>query len=94
MSKVNRTRSLTDAMHGHQSHNSWDEFMNIIWHDELSRSQCSGIVIVLIGITTMSLPHTLLFGSQFLKDLVQYDSSCLLNLFMLQAITFSTFHQF
>ena len=39
----------------------WDDFMELIWHDELGRSGCSGVNIILFGITVMSLPHTLRF---------------------------------
>lgn len=48
----------------------WDNFMDLIWHDELARSGCGGANIVLIGITVMSLPHTLRYGSKFLIDKV------------------------
>mmetsp|Transcript_37758 Transcript_37758/g.52326 ORF Transcript_37758/g.52326 Transcript_37758/m.52326 type:complete len:414 (+) Transcript_37758:116-1357(+) len=48
----------------------WDDWMNIIWHDELARSGSGGVIIILIGITVMSLPHTLKFGSDFLKEKV------------------------
>lgn len=48
----------------------WDHFMDLIWHDELARSGCAGVNIVLFGITIMSLPHTLRYGSQYLIDKV------------------------
>lgn len=48
----------------------WDEFCNLIWNDELARSGVSGCIIVLIGITVMSLPHTLKFGSPYLIEKV------------------------
>mmetsp|Transcript_4237 Transcript_4237/g.11836 ORF Transcript_4237/g.11836 Transcript_4237/m.11836 type:complete len:414 (-) Transcript_4237:810-2051(-) len=48
----------------------WDEWMNVIWQDELARCGSGGVLIVLIGITVMSLPHTLKFGSDFLKRTV------------------------
>jgi len=46
----------------------WDHFMDLIWHDELSRSGCAGVNIVLIGITCMSVPHILRYGSEALKQ--------------------------
>jgi alkylation response protein AidB-like acyl-CoA dehydrogenase len=48
----------------------WDHFMNLIWHDELARSGSAGVNIILFGITQMSLPHTLHYGSEFLKQTV------------------------
>jgi alkylation response protein AidB-like acyl-CoA dehydrogenase len=48
----------------------WDHWMNVIWHDELARCGSGGVLIILIGITVMSLPHTLKFGSDFLKETV------------------------
>jgi alkylation response protein AidB-like acyl-CoA dehydrogenase len=47
----------------------WDEFMNVIWIDELSRAEASGVVVVTFFIAYMSLPHTLLYGSPALKQL-------------------------
>lgn len=48
----------------------WDSFMELIWLDELQRSGVGGANIVLFGITIMSLPHCLKFGSDFLKKTV------------------------
>jgi alkylation response protein AidB-like acyl-CoA dehydrogenase len=44
--------------------------MELIWQDELARSGCSGANIILFGITVMSLPHTLKYGSDWLKEKV------------------------
>lgn len=49
----------------------WDAFMDLIWHDELARSGNAGVNIILFGITSMSLPHTLRYGSQWLKEKVR-----------------------
>jgi acyl-CoA dehydrogenase len=46
----------------------WDNFMNIIWTDEHSRCGSGGVSIVTVFITQMALPHTLEFGSDFLKQ--------------------------
>lgn len=46
----------------------WDEFMNVIWHDELGRSNCAGAIITMIGIKCMSIPHALKYGSKFLIE--------------------------
>lgn len=48
----------------------WDHFMELIWQDELARCGSAGVTIVLIGITYMSLPHTLKYGSEWLKETV------------------------
>lgn len=48
----------------------WDHFMDLIWHDELARSGVAGVNIILVGITVMSLPHTLRYGSDWLKKKV------------------------
>jgi len=48
----------------------WDHYMDMIWHDELARSGCAGVNIVLFGITVMSLPHTIRYGSKYLIDKV------------------------
>lgn len=48
----------------------WDEFMFTIWIDELTRGQNAGVMVTLFGITIMSLPHTLKYGSEFLKQTV------------------------
>lgn len=44
--------------------------MDLIWNDELARSGAGGINIILFGITQMSLPHTLRYGSKWLKKTV------------------------
>lgn len=48
----------------------WDKWMDLIWNDEMSRSGAGGINIILYGITQMSLPHTLRYGSKWLKETV------------------------
>jgi len=45
-----------------------DDFMFLIWVDECSRIGAGGIVLLLWQIAYMSVPHTLMFGSQYLKD--------------------------
>jgi len=45
----------------------WDEFMFIIWADELSRCGAGGVAI-LFFITYMALPHILTFGSDEQKE--------------------------
>jgi len=47
----------------------WDEFMFIIWADEISRCGAGGVSI-LFFITYMSLPHILHFGSDHLKETI------------------------
>ena len=44
--------------------------MELIWIDEMTRGNNAGVMVTLIGITIMSLPHTLKYGSQWLKDKV------------------------
>lgn len=48
----------------------WDEFMDVIWIQELSRLSNAGVVIVMFFITCMALPHVLRFGSKKLIDRV------------------------
>lgn len=57
-------------MGGTPPEGGWDEFCNLIWHDELQRGGVAGCIIVLIGITVMSLPHTIKFGSPYLIEKV------------------------
>lgn len=47
----------------------WDEFMFVIWADEIARCGAGGVAI-LFFITYMSLPHILYFGSDYLKDTI------------------------
>jgi len=47
----------------------WDEFMFLIWADEIARCGAGGVAI-LFFITYMSLPHILHFGSDFLKETI------------------------
>jgi len=47
----------------------WDEFMFIIWADELSRCGAGGVAI-LVFISFMSLPHITGFGSDHLKEMI------------------------
>lgn len=47
----------------------WDEFMFIIWADELARCGAGGVAI-LFFITYMALPHILHFGSDYLKETI------------------------
>lgn len=47
----------------------WDEFMFVIWSDELSRCGAGGVAI-LFFITYMSVPHILIFGSDLLKETI------------------------
>jgi len=46
----------------------WDYFMFLIWVDECTRVGAGGIVLLLFQIAYMSVPHTLLFGSTYLKE--------------------------
>ena len=46
----------------------WDDFMLLIWIDETTRVGCGGVVLVLFQIAYMSVPHTLHFGSNHLKE--------------------------
>lgn len=45
----------------------WDEFMFLIWTDELGRCGAGGVAIMFF-ITYMALPHILVFGSQEQKE--------------------------
>lgn len=47
----------------------WDDFMFIIWADELARCGAGGVAI-LFFITYMSLPHILHFGSDHQKETI------------------------
>jgi len=46
----------------------WDDFMLLIWIDETTRCGCGGVTLVLFQIAYMSVPHTLHYGSNMLKD--------------------------
>jgi alkylation response protein AidB-like acyl-CoA dehydrogenase len=46
----------------------WDYFMFLIWVDECTRVGAGGIVLLLFQIAYMSVPHTMLFGSAYLKE--------------------------
>lgn len=47
----------------------WDEFMFVIWADEMGRCGAGGVAI-LFFITYMALPHILHFGSDYLKETI------------------------
>jgi len=57
------------ALGGTPPEGGWDEFMFVIWADELSRCGAGGVSI-LFFITYMSLPHILYFGSDLLKETI------------------------
>ena len=59
-----------EALGGTPPEGGWDEFMFLIWIDELTRSSNSGVIVTLFGITYMSLPHTLKYGSPWLQETV------------------------
>jgi len=46
----------------------FDEFMFLIWVDETTRAAVGGVVLLLWQIAYMSVPHTLIFGSKYLKE--------------------------
>lgn len=47
----------------------WDDFAFLIWVDEITRSVPGGVAIVLFFINVMSVPHTLRYGSEQLREL-------------------------
>jgi alkylation response protein AidB-like acyl-CoA dehydrogenase len=48
----------------------WDQFMNLIWLDEICCGGAAGASVCTFFITQMSLPHTLMFGTDDLKKRV------------------------
>eukprot|EP00441_Pelagodinium_beii_P026388 CAMPEP_0197664084 /NCGR_PEP_ID=MMETSP1338-20131121/58418_1 /TAXON_ID=43686 ORGANISM="Pelagodinium beii, Strain RCC1491" /NCGR_SAMPLE_ID=MMETSP1338 /ASSEMBLY_ACC=CAM_ASM_000754 /LENGTH=411 /DNA_ID=CAMNT_0043242651 /DNA_START=30 /DNA_END=1265 /DNA_ORIENTATION=+ len=57
------------ALGGTPPEGGWDEFMFVIWADELGRCGAGGVAI-LFFITYMALPHILYFGSDYLKETI------------------------
>lgn len=63
----------------------WDDFMFLIWVDEISRAVPGGVGIVLFFINVMSLPHSIRFGTKHHHDLAVRpvtagDTTCAITL--------------